>query len=105
MVEPKTINVDYDGTFDTNPEMWSLFIKEAYFRNYKIYCISQRTDNEENREELINALPLCVEIHLTNHNGKKQWAEVHGIKIDIWIDNNPMSIFETDDLAKQIIRV
>lgn len=98
----KNINVDYDNTFTSDPDFWVLFIDSAQLRGYKIFCISQRTDNCTNKEELRKALPAGVSIFLTNHNPKKEWAERRGLTVDIWIEDNPLAIFESDCPQKQI---
>lgn len=98
----KNINLDYDGTFTSDPNFWTAFIHAAQLSGYKIFCISQRTDNWPNKEELRKAFPASVSIFLTNHNPKKEWAERRGIEIDIWIENNPLAIFESDCPTKQI---
>lgn len=89
-------NLDYDSTFTGDPILWWNWAYTAHKRDHKIYCISQRTDNEKNRLELRLALPPIVELHLTSHTAKKQYAADHSIKIDVWIEDNPIAIFESD---------
>lgn len=98
----KNINVDYDNTFTSDPEFWTTFIHAAQLRGYKIFCISQRTKNHTNYIELKEALPAGVAIFLTGHNPKKEWAEKRGLTVDIWIDDNPLAIFESDCPLKQV---
>lgn len=91
------INIDYDDTFTTDPYAWTKILNILFDRTTnKIYCISQRSDTIKNMEELQAALPYFVEIHLTSHTGKRDWAIQHGIVIDIWIENNPDAIFRSD---------
>lgn len=98
----KAINVDYDGTFTSDPYLWTLLIKAAQLRGHQIFCITQRIGRQSSVEELTKAFPSGVMIFFTNHNPKKQWADRRGIKIDIWIEDNPLAIFQSDNPEKQI---
>lgn len=97
-----TISVDYDGTFSRKPRILRSFIEDALLDGCTVLCISARVDRLESRKEIQNAMPDGVMVYLTNHNPKKEWIERRGIKVDIWIEDNPRAIFESDNPEKQI---
>lgn len=92
----KNIAVDYDGTYTDNPDCWFAVIVQLRIFGYSVYCVSARTNNEQNNRELFNVLPNGVVLVLTGHQPKKKFCEDLGINIDIWIDNNPMALFVDD---------
>lgn len=98
----KVIALDYDGTFTSNPLLWSILAFEAKKFGEKVICVSARTDTIENRLLLQQSLPASVDIYLTSHNPKKEWMERRGIKVDIWIEDTPKAIFESDNPEKRI---
>lgn len=96
------ISVDYDGTFSKCPFLFGQLIEEAVFQGHIVLCVSARIDKPESRKEIQNAMPEGVIVYLTNHNPKKEWIERRGISVDIWIEDNPLALFESDAPEKQI---
>lgn len=92
----KNIGIDYDGTFTDNPECWSGVIRQLLIFGYSVYCVSARSDNPDTLSKLSQEFPSGVTILLTSHFPKKKYCESIGVHIDIWIDNNPMSLFVDD---------
>src|SRR5688572_571493 len=98
----QTINLDYDDTFTTDPIFWRRFAEDALNCGKTILCICARRESVESRKELEFAYPKGVLIYFTGHNPKKKFAEDRGIKVDIWIDNNPSALFESDNPELQV---
>lgn len=94
----KNIGIDYDGTFTDNPEAWSGVIRQLLIFGYSVYCVSARSDNPDTFSKLSSEFPSGVTILLTSHKPKKKFCEQLGINIDIWIENQPMSLFVDDRL-------
>lgn len=97
-----TISVDYDGTFTKCPLLFYAFIQQAQHDGCTVICVSARIDQPESRKAIEWMMPFGVQVYLTNHNPKKEWCERRGIHVDIWIEDNPRAIFESDNPDKQI---
>ena len=89
-----TIALDYDDTFTANTRLFSRFIVDADLANVEIVCISSRRGTFEARRELEAALGPTVKVYFAYDMPKKLYAEKYGIGVDIWIDDNPASLFE-----------
>ncbi len=98
----QTMNVDFDNTFTSNPIFWTKVIKLAQESGINIICISARRDCEESRKFLTQSFPDGVIIYFTNHNPKIEYAKKRNIKVDIWIEDNPKALFESDCPERQI---
>lgn len=81
------IALDYDKTYTADPALWELFIKNAINNGHQVICITMRYP-----EEAIILWPMPI--HYTSRKAKKRWADANGIKVDIWIDDNPGWLFE-----------
>ena len=82
------ISLDFDGTYTEAPELWNRFI--AQFRNagHKVYCITMRKPEEcaDVESSLSNRVDA---IHYTSREGKISYCLKHGLKVDVWIDDQP----------------
>ena len=89
---PLTIGMDYDGTFTADPKLWSTFVANAKGAGHRVVMITARRDTEENNDD-INAMMDhwgCQMPIVFSSLGSKLYAvEKRGIKIDIWIDDDP----------------
>lgn len=100
-----TIAIDYDGTFSLAPGLWARFIADANSCGCRVFVISCRkcecspAMKCENHVDLKAAMPLIGEdgvtsltFYLTNGAPKRWFMEQRGIKVDIWVDDEPMTI-------------
>ena len=102
------IALDFDRTFTSDVEFWREFVKRAVARGHKVYCVTCRTHNLRNCDEVsrlfgtdvFSLLSSCV---FTNHLPKRIVCEEQGIHIDIWIDDTPDFITAKD--AEEIQQV
>jgi hypothetical protein len=94
-----TISVDYDGTFTRKPQLLTSFIENALLDGCTVLCVSARTERPDIRVLLKSQFPDGVMIYLTSHQPKKKWIEDRGIQVDIWIEDNPLALFESDRAA------
>ncbi len=86
------ISVDYDGTITSDEptffKMMQLFKKAGH----KVYIVTMRYPSETNA--LLQDWVRYVDgIYFTGRRAKKPFMEQLGIKIDIWIDDNPNAIY------------
>jgi len=78
------ISLDYDRTYTADPELWDAFIALAQSRGHTLICITMRT----------NPFAFSIPVYCTAGIAKVPWAEQHGIKVDIWIDDQPWRLIE-----------
>ena len=81
------VAIDYDGTYDTNPKIWGALIALLKKENHKVYCITKRYSSHAHDIKEALDIPIIFAKH-----SKIVAAQKAGIKIDIWIENNPASI-------------
>lgn len=94
-INPVIIGLDFDNCYIMDCDLWENFIKQAVSRGHKVYCITGRTNNSMNREEMAKYLPIDLPIIFCNHLLKRAEALRQGIKVDIWIDDLPEVIGES----------
>jgi hypothetical protein len=98
--------LDFDNTFTADEPLWCKFIAHAETSGHKVYIVTCRRDTEENRLELFgvetlpeqpssiiarSGLPMW-RYFFTGLSGKAWFMQNRGIKIDVWIDDEPSSI-------------
>jgi len=85
------IALDYDGTFTADPQLWREFIINSTSRGHTVYIVTMRRP-----EECIcfdDTIQQICEIIYTSRKAKKSFVELHNMKFDIWIDDNPEWLF------------
>ena len=86
------IALDYDDTYTAAPKLWDMTIDAAEFHGHVVYVVTCRRDTPENREEVaVAGIPKHRHI-FTGLAAKKWFCEQRGIKIDVWIENDPETI-------------
>lgn len=90
--KPKKFAIDYDGTYSDDPEYFDELIARGRERGHTYIIVTARYQ-PENREDLI-AIPNNVMVIYTGMQAKKPFLQRMGIKIDIWIDDEPWYIME-----------
>lgn len=86
------IGLDWDGTVTTNPEVF--FQIATLFKNhgYGLYIVTMRYPSEcANIPE--KWFKLVDKIICTCRQAKQEVTEELGIRIHIWIDDNPKAVF------------
>jgi hypothetical protein len=89
---PLTIGIDYDGTFTADPTSWSAMIRLFRGNGHRFFLVTARRETEENVVEINDMLDHwgCQMPIVFSSLGSKLYAvEKRGIKIDIWIDDDP----------------
>lgn len=84
------IGLDWDGTFTLDPKSWQKFIDLMVLAGHEVYVTTSRGEDIP-----IEFIPNNLEqIVYCNFEAKKEATEKRGIKIDVWIDNDPKYITE-----------
>ena len=83
------VSLDYDDTYSLDPKVWDKIIDILHKANLKVYCITKRY--EHLADDIKEALDIPI-IFVPKGKSKGLEAYKRGIKIDIWIDDKPLSI-------------
>lgn len=84
------VMVDYDGTYTSNPKMWRTIIHILNMEN-TVYLVTSR-DPDDIVEDVAWFENNNIPIIYCDYKAKRQVCEAQGVKIDIWIDDNPKFI-------------
>jgi hypothetical protein len=100
------IMIDYDGTFGAAPSDWMDTIDLMGNRGHKFYLVTSRgKDTPVEHEEYFRMMDIPV--IYCEYLAKKDVCNKLGIKIDVWIDDNPYYIdhgFITDDVPLTLLK-
>lgn len=86
------IAIDFDDTLTADPELWRDFISQAISREHRIVCVTARRDTDYNRETVDSWMAeheIILYTYFTSLGSKVDYMEKMGLKVDIWIDDNP----------------
>jgi hypothetical protein len=85
--------LDFDDTFTRDPALWVQFTLNSQQRGHIVYGITMRTPQECVGELFDNYRALVDYVIPTSRAAKKSFCEdVHGLIIDVWIDDRPFWI-------------
>ena len=90
-----TIAIDYDDTFSADMPMWAEVISTMQSRGHHVIMVTARRGTDENYEEIrtwLTHFGVSIALYFTNLGSKLHWAESRGLKVDIWIDDDPRSL-------------
>jgi hypothetical protein len=93
-----TIGLDYDGTVSEDINLWLMFVRLARASGHKVYVVTMRYESEVNDPNFPNrAIPdhFLKEVDgiiCTGRQAKRKVTESLGIRINIWIDDNPLAV-------------
>lgn len=89
------IALDFDQTLTALPEAFRQFIETVESDGHKVWLVTARRDNEENREtvrEFLKEYGIKIPMIFTGLASKTHHMRERGIKIDIWIDDSPETL-------------
>ncbi len=96
------LSLDYDGTYTRDPIIWDAAIKVLRQAGHKVYVVTMRYDNEREGTPVRLALALHADaIYFTGRKAKQKFMHDHGIRIDVWIDDQPGFIFMDAQITEQ----
>ena len=83
------VSLDYDDTYSLDPKTWDKIINILLKANHNVYCVTKRY--EHLADDIKEALYIPI---IFVPKGKSKGLEVfnRGIKIDVWIDDKPLSM-------------
>ena len=85
------IGIDFDDTISSQPHRWVEVIKLFKSFNWTVIVVTFRKSNCDPKD--LDFLKEHVDsIIFTGQVNKAGFCESCGYKVDIWIDDNPMSI-------------
>jgi hypothetical protein len=86
------IMIDYDNTFTADAPMWQDVIFE-FLQKHRVFLVTSRGMDTpvEHTEYFVD---MGIPIVYCDYYAKKDVCEKQGIKIDIWIDDDPKYIIE-----------
>lgn len=90
------IGLDYDDTYTRDPIAWDYFINFFKQRGHYVHIVTWRNDLE--CEEIRHDLQLMHRVdglYATARKAKEKYMYDQGIRIDVWIDDNPHTILNT----------
>jgi hypothetical protein len=82
--------IDFDGTFGADPALFHAFVQMIHSRGHEAVLVTQRT--EEWRAAVEEAVQNCIPIVFAGGFTKREAARRRGYNVDIWMDDNPMSV-------------
>ncbi len=90
-----TIAIDFDDTFTGAPELWEKFIHQAQQAGHTVICVTSRRNTMENQDLLDRAFSqfhVMLPIWFCDLKSKLKEMEKRNIKVDIWIDDDPVTL-------------
>lgn len=85
------IGLDYDETYTRDPGAWDAMISLFRARGHCVYLVTWRYLDECG--PVVRDLDGKVDgIFPTGRKGKEKYMYGQGIRIDVWIDDNPSAI-------------
>lgn len=89
------IALDYDDTFTADRVAWTKAMAIMLEYGHEVLIVSSRRDTPENRRQIMIDVTWIAgndDIHLVYDEPKHDAMIRKGIKVDIWIDDNPKAI-------------
>lgn len=86
------IAIDFDETLTKDALLWSRFIESARTLRHEVVCVTARRDTEENHEDIdawMYEHDIELPVFFTALRSKVDYMESRGMKVDIWIDDDP----------------
>lgn len=80
--------LDWDGTYDRDPDFWNAFIDLAKRYGHEVTIVTKRGLSNQT----LVSLPGTSVIH-TDRAAKLKFVEDRGQHFDIWIDDSPGNLF------------
>lgn len=85
MTRAQTFAIDFDGTYAAAPAVWNQFIAIAQLAGHRVLICTGRAFAPF-------GAPEGVDLHCTAGQAKRDYLRDLGIRVDVWIDDDPSSI-------------
>ena len=86
------IAIDFDDTLTADAALWREFIAFANRLGHRGVCVTARRQTDDNTEtinEWMRMHGIELPVYFTGLASKIDFAKKMGIKVDIWIDDDP----------------
>lgn len=86
------IAIDYDDTLTADAQLWMKFIETAKSLGHRCICITARRDTPDNNESIERWMSMHgveLPVYYTGLSSKVEYAKRIGLKVDIWVDDDP----------------
>lgn len=86
------IGIDFDETLTADPVMFRTLIAVVESFGHGVVCVTARRDTSENIEwvrDWMREHNISLYTHFTNLGSKVDHMARIGVKVDIWIDDDP----------------
>ena len=90
----KTLCLDYDHTYQGDTDLFDDIIFLFFNRGWNVILATYRHPTKDWHPDFDNLEAQGVKCYFTDGHAKKPFLEDLGIKVDIWIDDNPKAILE-----------
>lgn len=94
--------LDYDKTYDADPQLWDLLI--PYIQRRHEVIVATYRDDRFDRTALLDELSSRIPVYYTRGVAKRWWLEQFApeehANPNIWIDDNPEAIFNNSKLPR-----
>lgn len=91
----KTIAVDFDEVITDNRDGWLQVLSLFKAIGYNVIIVTYRSPNQDSFE-LDFLKEAGYQVYFTNRVAKSEYVKLNGIDVDIWIDDYPLSILESN---------
>lgn len=78
------IALDYDHTYTADLHFWNLFLTNSKLFGHEVICVTMRY--------AIEPCEIPCKVIYTQRKSKAKVCSELGIKVDIWIDDNPIFV-------------
>lgn len=89
--EPKVVAFDFDETISDKPSTWLNVMLLLERAGYHVVVVTWRTPTTY-PEDLQFLVDKGFKIHYTSGQAKEMYMKKLGIKVSIWVDDNPFAI-------------
>ena len=86
--------LDYDETYTLDPYFWKDFIARAHARGHEVIIATMRFDKGPEADEVNKEIGNMCRIYFTSRKAKLGALKELGVEPDVWIDDNPLWIYE-----------
>jgi hypothetical protein len=88
-----TIAIDFDETLTRDAVLWTAFIGVAQAIGHKVIVVTCRRNTDENKGTIHEWMDCNIGqrllLYFTNLGSKIEYMKKLGVKVDIWIDDDP----------------
>lgn len=91
-VDTVLIAIDFDDTLTADSQLWLKFVESAKSLGHRCICITARRQTEDNIEaidEWMRTHGVSLPVYFTGLSSKVEYAKKIGLKVNIWIDDDP----------------